>query len=156
MKPASYDEKTTPAIMIDGQLWPVPRLAPRQLREIWADVNELTAALDGVGTDGFGERVLRLSNEQFAKIQNVVFWGLRRAHPDMKEDEFLDMQASPPDLVSAFLVVRAQTGMFRVVPVGPVPTADPAPADQAAHGVDDPAPGEAVGPAQAPAQIGID
>lgn len=115
IEPASHDPKETPIVTLGGRSWPIPRLAPRQLRHIWEQVNTVTRALNASSQDQFGDRVLTMTNEQFEALQNVVYWGLKRAHPDMTEDDFLDMEASPVELVSAFLVVRAQTGMFRSV-----------------------------------------
>lgn len=119
-EPSLYNPLTTPAVKIAGKLWPVPKLAPRQYRKIWDDVIAVTDAIDAalplpppeVAIYDLPERVLKLSTEIFDRLQNCVYWGLTRAHPDLTLEEFLDMEASPPALVHAFLVVRSQTDMF--------------------------------------------
>jgi hypothetical protein len=119
-EPAAYDEKTVPAVPLGEQLWPIPHLVPRQYREIWEDLIAVTAALDealptpedGAPND-LPERLMHLSTEIFKKLQYCVFWGLRRAHPNLTEAEFLDMDIQPPQMVHAFLVTRAQSRMYR-------------------------------------------
>lgn len=129
-EPAYYNPETTPAVSLAGKLWPIPELAPRQLRLIRRDLIDITdliqprSAAPGDDADqravavSTGERVMKLPNDQFGKMLDIVFHGLTRAHPALTKEEFDDWALADADVFAAFLIVRKQSGIYVEVKSG--------------------------------------
>jgi hypothetical protein len=105
-----------PAVTLAGQKWPIPELAIRQLRLVRRPLIDLTDAIAETQDETTGQRVMKLSNEQYAQMTEVVYQGLTRAHPKLGRDEFLDMSCTDMEIFLAFLVVRRQSGLFVAKP----------------------------------------
>ena len=115
-----------PTVFLNDKKWPIPELAPRQLREIRSDILEFNrmigearkTALAEEGADpedatGFTELCLSLSNADYERLlMRPVYYGLTRAHPGMNWEEFLDMPMTEMQAVAAWFVVRRQSGLF--------------------------------------------
>lgn len=138
IEPAAFDPKRTPALHWDGKDWPVPPLVADQLDVVWDPIVELTKVLfaqdkdrppeepmpeseaSGVGSDtkalirGFEivQRRYDLTSEQYAKMREVVFYGLLRAHPKLAVKEFRSVPTTSLEIFTAFLVVRRQSGIY--------------------------------------------
>jgi hypothetical protein len=148
IEPAKIDDGV-PAVTLAGKRWPVPKLAVRQMRRVRAPLIEMNervrAAVKSANSEderltAASSVVLSLSEEEYESLfLSVVFWGLKRAHPDMTFDEFLDLEADEDDLTVAWYVVRNQSGLFVATPAdGGTPE------------------GEANGATQSPSQTGTD
>lgn len=124
-EPAEFDEKTTPAVQLAGKTWPIPLLAPRQLRVCRRQIIDVTEAIapdvvalaDDPATiaeagASTGDKVMSLPNMLWERLMEVVFWGMTRAHPNLKWEEFLDLPITDADMFRAFLVVRKQSGVY--------------------------------------------
>lgn len=125
-EPAIYPEGT-PTVTLAGKVWPVPELAVRQLRHVRRPLIDLTEAItqqtekttdEATGEviekviKSSGALIMALSEAQYEQMTDVVFWGLSRAHPDLKKEEFLDWPASELEMLNAFFAVRSQSGVF--------------------------------------------
>lgn len=107
--PASFDESITPYIIIGGVKYPVPELVPRQLRHIRSALFELNSRLGNGVSDAFSS----LSDEEYDRLLlGPVYWGMTRAHPELQKDQFLDMRWEDTELISAWFVIRKQSGLF--------------------------------------------
>jgi hypothetical protein len=81
-------------------------VAPLSLRQILA-IAEYVPKLSAIGADN-------LSGERLAPLAEVLWHGLRRAHPKLTRDEFFDLPITIAELVAALPVVIEQAGGKRV------------------------------------------
>lgn len=101
-----------PTVTLAGKNWPIPELAIRQLRIVRRPLIDLTDAIAQTEDETTGQRVMKLSSEQYTLMTDVVYQGLTRAHPELDRDVFLDMPCTDMEMFLAFLVVRRQSGLF--------------------------------------------
>lgn len=90
-------------VRLGGREWTV---APLSLRQILA-IADFVPKLSAIGVDS-------LSGERLAPLAEVLWHGLRRAHPRLTRDEFLDLPITIAELVAALPVVIEQAGGRRV------------------------------------------
>lgn len=90
-------------VRLGGREWMV---APLSLRQILA-IADFVPKLSVVGANS-------LSGERLAPLAEVLWHGLRRAHPQLTRDEFLDLPITIAELVAALPVVIEQAGGRRV------------------------------------------
>lgn len=135
-EPAAYDEKTTPAITLGGKKWPIPELAPRQLRHIRQALLEMNRRFSAAPKDEVGSVIIELSNAEYESLLcDPIYWALTRAHPTMTREEFDDMALSDGELSLAWFTVRNQSGLFLITkstdtPAGDAPPGEAVAADQ--------------------------
>ena len=77
-------------------------VAPLSLRQILA-IADYVPKLSAIGVDN-------LSGERLAPLAEVLWHGLRRAHPKLTRDEFFDLPITIGELVAALPVVIEQAG----------------------------------------------
>jgi hypothetical protein len=87
-------------------------VAPLSLRQILA-IADHVPKLSGIGMDN-------LSGERLAPLAEVLWHGLRRAHPRLTHDEFFDLPITIAELVAALPVVIEQAGGRKVDAVGEI------------------------------------
>lgn len=91
-------------------------IAPLSLRQILG-IADHVPKLSGIGLDN-------LSGERLMPLAEVLWHGLRRAHPGLTRDEFFDLHITIAELVAALPVVIEQAGGKRVDgAVGELPAA---------------------------------
>lgn len=83
-------------------------VAPLSLRQIIA-VADYVPKLSGITAEN-------MSGERLAPLAEVLWQGLRRAHPKLGREEFLDLPIPIGELVAALPVVIEQAGGRRVGP----------------------------------------
>jgi hypothetical protein len=98
-------------------------VAPLSLRQILA-IADHVPKLSAVSADD-------ISGERLTPLAEVLWHGLRRAHPRLTRDEFFDLPITIADLVAALPVVIEQAGGQRVASRPPRP---PAPAAHTGEG----------------------
>lgn len=81
-------------------------VAPLSLRQILA-IADYVPKLSAIGPES-------LSGERLAPLAEVLWHGLRRAHPRLTREEFFDLPISIAELVAALPVVIEQAGGKRV------------------------------------------
>jgi hypothetical protein len=81
-------------------------VAPLSLRQILA-VADYVPKLSAIGVEN-------LSGERLAPLAEVLWHGLRRAHPKLTREEFFDLPITIAELVAALPVVIEQAGGKRV------------------------------------------
>jgi hypothetical protein len=81
-------------------------IAPLSLRQILA-IADYVPKLSAIGTES-------LSGERLLPLAEVLWQGLRRAHPKLSRDEFFDLPITIAELVAALPVVIEQAGGRRV------------------------------------------
>jgi hypothetical protein len=86
-------------VRLGGAEWTV---APLSLRQILA-IADFVPKLSAIGVDN-------LSGERLTPLAEVLWHGLRRAHPRLTRDEFLDLPITIAELVAALPVVIEQAG----------------------------------------------
>ncbi len=91
------------SVSLGGRDWTI---APLSLRQILA-IADYVPKLSAIGTDN-------LSGERIAPLAEVLWHGLRRAHPRLTRDEFFDLPITIAELVAALPVVIEQAGGRRV------------------------------------------
>jgi hypothetical protein len=96
-------------VRLGGHDWLV---APLSLRQIIA-IADFVPKLSAINAES-------LSGERIAPLAEVLWHGLRRAHPRLTRDEFFDLPITIAELVAALPVVIEQAGRRRIE------TADPA------------------------------
>jgi hypothetical protein len=90
-------------------------VAPLSLRQILA-IADHVPKLSGIGVDN-------LSGERLMPLAEVLWQGLRRAHPRLSRDEFFDLPITIAELVTALPVVIEQAGGRKVDTAGELPAA---------------------------------
>ncbi|MGB6536634.1 MAG: hypothetical protein WBF58_11810 [Xanthobacteraceae bacterium] len=88
-------------------------IAPLSLRQILA-IADHVPKLSGITAEA-------MSGERLLPLAEVLWQGLRRAHPKLSRDEFLDLPIPLGELVSALPVVIEQAGGRRVDDPPPIP-----------------------------------
>lgn len=81
-------------------------IAPLSLRQILA-IADYVRKLSGLTAEN-------LSGERLIPLAEVLWHGLRRAHPDLTRDEFFDLPITIAELVAALPAVIEQAGGRRV------------------------------------------
>lgn len=81
-------------------------VAPLSLRQILA-IADYVPKLSGIGAEN-------MSGERLAPLAEVLWHGLRRAHPKLTRDEFFDLPITIAELVAALPVVIEQAGGRKV------------------------------------------
>ena len=81
-------------------------VAPLSLRQILA-IADYVPKLSAIGVES-------LSGERLAPLAEVLWHGLRRAHPKLTRDEFFDLPIAIAELVAALPVVIEQAGGRKV------------------------------------------
>ena len=122
IEPAEYDPLKTPAIVLAGKNWPIPELSIRQLREVRGPLMELHKRLFKAMYGASSPEIAKLKasatfetldrNDFERLVVEPVYWGLTKAHPTLKLEEFLDWSVDEQELVSAVFVVQQQSGLF--------------------------------------------
>ena len=88
-------------------------VAPLSLRQILA-VADYVPKLSGITAEN-------MSSERLLPVAEVLWHGLRRAHPGLTRDEFLDLPITLAELVGALPTVIEQAGGRRVDDPPPIP-----------------------------------
>jgi hypothetical protein len=78
------------------------QVAPLSLRQILA-IADYVPKLSGISMDN-------LSGERLTPLAEVLWQGLRRAHPKLTHDEFFDLPITIAEMVEALPVVIEQAG----------------------------------------------
>ncbi len=81
-------------------------VAPLSLRQILA-IADYVPKLSGITAEN-------LSGERLSPLAEVVWHGLRRAHPALTREEFFDLPVTIGELVAALPVVIEQAGGKRI------------------------------------------
>lgn len=114
-----------------GKEWPVPEMPPKQLSAVWDDILIVTIALDetekverlpenadsqakAVAGLKLIQLVYSLTGEQYDRMRNVVYHGLKIAHPDLTREEFDAVSTNPTEMHFAFRRVRTQSHMYDI------------------------------------------
>jgi hypothetical protein len=89
-------------VQLGGREWVI---APLSLRQILA-IADYVPKLSAIGAEN-------LSGERLTPLAEVLWHGLRRAHPKLTRDEFFDLPITIAELVAALPVVIEQAGGTR-------------------------------------------
>ena len=81
-------------------------VAPLSLRQILA-IADYVPKLSGIGAED-------ISGERLSPLAEVLWHGLRRAHPRLTRDEFFDLPITVAELVAALPTVIEQAGGRKV------------------------------------------
>ncbi len=90
-------------VRLGGRDW---FIAPLSLRQIIA-IADFVPKLSALSNE-------QLSSERLVPLAEVLWHGLRRAHPRLTRDEFLDLPITITELIAALPVVIEQAGGQRV------------------------------------------
>jgi len=99
----TLDLSAARAVTLGGREWLV---APLSLRQILA-IADFVPRLSAIGLES-------ISSERLIPLAEVLWHGLRRAHPRLTRDEFFDLPITIAELVAALPVVIEQAGGRRV------------------------------------------
>jgi hypothetical protein len=99
----SIDPETARTVRLAGRDFHV---APLPLRQILA-IADHVPKLSSIGSD-------TLSGERLLPLAEVLWHGLRRAHPGLTREEFFDLPITIAELVAALPVVIEQAGGRKV------------------------------------------
>jgi hypothetical protein len=105
------DTENAPKVALGGQLWPVPPLAARHNKIVDPLILSLLPLFAEWDTDRAGA-LAKLGSAHYESLQEISFQGLKRAHPQLTRDQFLDLPITLPELVAAFAIIAKQTGIF--------------------------------------------
>jgi len=100
-----------PTVTLGGKAWPVPMLAARQNKIIDPLILSLLPIFAEWQTDKAGA-LAKIGAVQYDALLEIGFQAIRRAHPDVAREQFLDMPVTLPELIAAFTIIAQQTGVF--------------------------------------------
>lgn len=130
IEPATFDEAKDRFVVLAGQKWPIPDLAPRQNREVREPLREMNQRLRAA----VGNRLdlfIELNKADYERLLlRPVYEALTRAHAGLKYEEFLDWSTSEAELVLAWFKVREASGLFLQAAEGEKPAGEAPAADQ--------------------------
>jgi hypothetical protein len=107
----AIDTDGAPVVLLGGKSWPVPVLAAKQNRLIDPLILSLIPVFAQWQTDKAGA-LTKLGEKEYDALVEIAFQAIRRAAPDVKRDEFMDLPVTLPELIAAFSVIAQQTGVF--------------------------------------------
>jgi len=110
----------TPTITWNGDKWPVPLLAPRQNRHV---IPALMRTFKNFALLADIRNAPPLTEDQYEDISSIVFWGLKRAHPDLTREQFDDVPLSMIEMMENVKVVSEATGIVKKATQGDGSTA---------------------------------
>jgi hypothetical protein len=99
----NLDLSAARTVQLGGREWTI---APLSLRQILA-IADYVPKLSGITPE-------TLSGERLLPLAEVLWHGLRRAHPALTRDEFFDLPIPLGELVAALPVVIEQAGGRKV------------------------------------------
>lgn len=105
----SIDPATARVVRLAGRDFYV---APLSLRQILA-IADYVPKLSGIGMDS-------MSGERLSPLAEVMWHGLRRAHPRLTHDEFFELPITIAELVAGLPVVIEQAGGSKVETAGEI------------------------------------
>jgi len=105
------DTERAPAVSLGGKSWPVPQLVAKQNKIIDPLILSLLPVFGEWQTDK-AAALAKLGSVQYEALQEIAFQAIRRAHPELTREQFLDLPVTLPELVAAFPVIAQQTGVF--------------------------------------------
>ncbi len=109
------DTNDAAAITLGGKMWQVPVLTARQNKVI----DPLILGLLPIFSEWQHDKAAalsRLGSEQYDSLLEIAFVAIRRAHPDLTHEKFLDLPVTLPELITAFSAIAQQTGVFQKAP----------------------------------------
>ena len=102
-------DKVTPTLNWNGKQYPVPLLAPKQQRHVIPALMRSRNAILKLA-QRTGEP---LTEAEYDDLLSCVYWGLKRAHPDLVFASFEDVPVELVELGPMIEVIAKQTGMFK-------------------------------------------
>jgi hypothetical protein len=100
-------DERIPRITLAGVEWPVPHLAAEQLEIV------VPLIFARVPTMSNGSVVGGITREAMHDWLSIVYWGLRRGHPELTREEFDAMEIDVDELMNAQPVIQKQTGLMK-------------------------------------------
>lgn len=129
---AFLQDESVLTVTLNGQKWPIPKLAPKQNEVVVPLVLELVPdlmdAIDFVVVDG--EKKQRMNMVRLARtlspkgmhdLYTIAFTALTRAHKELLREEFDEWPIGTMECVEAVLVIAKQTGLLRDKKPGEAP-----------------------------------
>jgi hypothetical protein len=98
-------------VILAGKPWPVPLLAARQNKIIDPLILSLLPIFVQWQSDK-AAALAQLGQTQYDALLEIAFVALKRAHPQLVREQFLDMPITLPELIAAFSIIAQQTGVF--------------------------------------------
>jgi hypothetical protein len=114
-------EDGAPTVTLAGEQWPIPMLAIKQNRIVCPLILKVAPSVqmkDGVSLEGLAKTI---TPELFENLASLTFVALTRAHKDMTMAAFDEMEITIFELMGAFPVIAAATGIVRMAKPGEVP-----------------------------------
>jgi hypothetical protein len=112
-----------PKVSLAGREFPIPLLGPRQNRLVlsvgvslfkrMAPLRMLVAEAQRTGIkpdENALAAAFEMNEQDHIQLENVVYAGLTKAHPDMRKDDFLDAPIATSELMAAFFTIMQQSG----------------------------------------------
>lgn len=117
-------DESVPTVTLNGQKWPIPKLAPKQnvvvVPLVLELVPDLMDAIDFVEVNGEKKQrmnIVRLSHtltaEGMHKLYTIAFTALTRAHKELTREEFDEWPLGTIECVEAVILIARQTGLLR-------------------------------------------
>jgi hypothetical protein len=94
----------TPKIEWAGKDWPIPLLAPKQNRHVLPAIMRVRHKVRTINV----ATAEPISEDDFEDLSKIVYWGLKRAHPDLTRDDFDEVSMPMKEMLKAMTVVAKQ------------------------------------------------
>jgi len=101
--------EAAPKITLGGKEYPIPLLVPRQQRVVIPRLLQLFKDVSAGGQIS----MTNLDTAKFNDIYEIVHTAITRAQPEMKFEEFLDLDAAPSELIASLNTIARQTGLIK-------------------------------------------
>lgn len=105
-------------IVLAGQEWPVPTLAPKQNRIVVPGLLEvipkiIRARNEAPEASGLAQLARYLDTETYDQLAEIIHTALSRAHPDLTRAAFDDLPIDTSELIGALNTIARAAGLYR-------------------------------------------
>jgi len=102
---ADFLDGKTPTIEWAGKKWPIPLLAPKQNRHVIPALMRSMKVVAGMSPEKLKSGSLDVTEAQMDDLYDIVYWGLKRAHPTLTRDDFDDVDLPMMEMMKMIPVV---------------------------------------------------
>jgi len=105
-------------ILLAGQEWPVPTLAPRQNRIVVPGLLDVIPQIirardEAPDASGLAQLARYLDTETYDRLAEIVHTALTRANPDLSRAAFDDLPIDTAELIGALNAIARAAGLYR-------------------------------------------
>lgn len=100
----------TPKIILAGKEWLIPKMAVKQNRVIVPLIINIIPIFNEWAKDKQG--TYPKISDRYSELLDITYYALTRGYPELKREEFENMEITFPEVIGAYITIAEQTGIF--------------------------------------------